>query len=356
MKKMWLEQNSSSHPYDTLAVQWLSPDVLKNELLLVLLLKMNYTCIMLLTLLVIVTLKKKKKKKKQGTLNHGDFRPITVGSIIGRLFHRVLSRRMLTHWPLLNRQKVFGHGDGTADNIWLDKAIIKKKREQKQRLNLTFIDVSKAFDSVSHQSIVRAAHRLGTPPFMLRYISEAYCNSSVQLKFGGKLSHDIPVNRGIRQGDPMSPLLFNAVIDMVMAEVDPSIGVTGDINSSVKCNYMASIWSFYPPRILEWISFWNKLRCIWRKWDWVSMLKKCSSLRADVQRRNNPWIVNPDPYLEVNQHQITAMNILDTYKYFGADIGPKLKYASIGEKIQNKLHSISRAPLKPNQKWLSGPI
>ena len=37
----------------------------------------------------------------------------------------------------------------------------------------------------------------------------------------------------------MSPLLFNAVIDMVMAEVDPSIGLTGDINSSDKCNYMA---------------------------------------------------------------------------------------------------------------------
>ena len=98
--------------------------------------------------------------------------------------------------------------------------------------------MNKAFDSVSHQSIVRASHRLRTPPFKLRYISEAYSNCSVQLKIGGKLSHDIPVSRGVRQRDPTSSL-FNAVIDMVMAEVDPSIGVTGDINSSVKCNYMA---------------------------------------------------------------------------------------------------------------------
>ena len=165
------------------------------------------------------------------------------------------------------------------------------------------------------------------------------------------MSHDFQVNR-VRQGDPMSPLLFNAVIDMVMAEVDPSIGLTGDINSSVKCNYMAfaddlillSSSDIGMKKLLEQVE--------------VSLAKvglsinaqNCSSLRAEVRRRNNPWIVNPDPYLEVNQHQITATNILDTYKYLGADIGPKLKYASIGEKIQNKLHSISRAPLKPNQK------
>ena len=77
-------------------------------------------------------------KKKTRNTQSRRFHPITVGPIIGRLFHRVLSRRMLTHWPLLNRQKAFRHGDGLADNIWLVKAITKKKREQKQRLNLTW--------------------------------------------------------------------------------------------------------------------------------------------------------------------------------------------------------------------------
>ena len=69
-----------------------------------------------------------------------------------------------------------------------------------------------------------------------------------------------------------------------------------------------------------------------------------------MQRGNNLWIVNSEPgchpYLEVNQHQIIAMNILDNYRYLGADIGPKLKYAPIGKKIQNKLRLISRVPLR----------
>ena len=58
---------------------------------------------------------------------------------------------------LSNRQKAFRLGNALADNTWLIKTIIKKRREQKQRLNLTFIDVSKALDSVSHQLNVRAA-------------------------------------------------------------------------------------------------------------------------------------------------------------------------------------------------------
>ena len=135
-----------------------------------------------------------------------------------------------------------------------------------------------------------------------------------------------------------------------MTEVDPSIGLTGDINSSV--NYMAfaddlillSSSDIGMKKLLE------QVEVSLAKMGLSINAQKCSSLRAEVQRRNNLSIVNPDPYLEVNQHQITAMNILDTYKYIGADIGPKLKYASIGEKILNKLHSISRAQLKPNKK------
>ena len=145
----------------------------------------------------------------------------------------------------------------------------------------------------------------------------------------------------------MSPLLFKAVIDMVMAEVDPSIGLTGDINSSVNNNYMA----FADDLIVLSSSnigmnkFLEQVDGSLAKVGLSINAQKSSSLMTEVQRRNNP-----DPYLEVNQHQITAINILNAHKYLGADIGPKLKYASIGEKIQNKLHSISRAPLKPNQK------
>ena len=114
---------------------------------------------------------------------------IAVGTIIGRLFHRGLSRRMLTNWPLSNRQKAFRHGDGLAGNtyvMWVVKAIIKKRWSK-----------SKGWTSPSStwaKHLIRyPTNRLLKQPknSELICISEAYRNFSVQLKIGGKLSHDM---------------------------------------------------------------------------------------------------------------------------------------------------------------------
>jgi len=49
----------------------------------------------------------------------GEFRPITVATIISRLFHRLLAMRLECLIPLSLPQKAFRRGDGLADNVWL---------------------------------------------------------------------------------------------------------------------------------------------------------------------------------------------------------------------------------------------
>ena len=57
--------------------------------------------------------------KVQQPKDPGDYRPITLGSVVMRAFHRVLAKRLAGSWPLSGRQKAFLQGDGLADNIWL---------------------------------------------------------------------------------------------------------------------------------------------------------------------------------------------------------------------------------------------
>ena len=86
--------------------------------------------------------------KNREASSPGDYRPITVGPIMSRLFHRVLASRMSTSWSLSPRQKAFCPGDGVAQNIYLIKSILQKKREQLQKLNITF-----TFENISLKAL-----------------------------------------------------------------------------------------------------------------------------------------------------------------------------------------------------------
>ena len=72
--------------------------------------------------------------------------------------------------PFNTRQKAFRAGDGVADSVWFIQAVIKHHQDSLRPLNVAFVDVNKAFDSVSHQSILVATARLGVPTPYLGYV------------------------------------------------------------------------------------------------------------------------------------------------------------------------------------------
>ena len=136
------------------------------------------------------------------------FRPITVSSVRVRLFSKILARRASKLCPLNPVQRAFLPADGTAENAWLLDAIMRESQHERQPLAIAWIDVAKAFDSVSHESISRAAARAGMPPPVVDVIRGMYTGSTTEIRRGCV----IRTTRGVRQGDPLSPH-FNSVVD-----------------------------------------------------------------------------------------------------------------------------------------------
>ena len=113
-----------------------------------------------------------------------EYRPITMATMICRLFHRLLAHRAGRHLPLGARQKAFRGGDGLADNVWILRSIIDDCKARHRPLCVTFVDVRKAFDTVPHESVVKAAERIGFPPGLVSYIRCLYTGGVTQFRVG----------------------------------------------------------------------------------------------------------------------------------------------------------------------------
>jgi len=133
-----------------------------------------------------------------------EYRPITMGSMLCRFFHRMLAHRAEKVLPLGSRQKAFSEGDGLADNVWILRSLIEDCRVRHRPLCVAFVDVPKAFDTVSHESIVKAVERIGFPPGLVSYIRCLclYTEGITELRVGRALGSLIRPLRGVRQGIP----------------------------------------------------------------------------------------------------------------------------------------------------------
>ena len=109
--------------------------------------------------------------KVVGATEPSKFRPITVSSLLTRLYHRIVAKRIEALCPCSERQKAFRRGDGIAENVFLVDQLIRDHtlRKTPKQLFLCFLDVAKAFDSVSHESLLAACSRAGIPSPLLAY-------------------------------------------------------------------------------------------------------------------------------------------------------------------------------------------
>ena len=164
-------------------------------------------------------------------------RLITMADMIIRCFHKLMGKRMADLLPMSERQKAFRSGDGLAENVYLLRTVIHHHTRNLLPLNVVFLDISKVFDLESHHSILKAAQCMGVPPPFLTYLWDFYEQGQTSIRVGNDLSELINVTRGVKQGDPMSVHLFNAVIDWALAALDPGLGV--EIGEGAWINHLA---------------------------------------------------------------------------------------------------------------------
>ncbi|KAK9521357.1 hypothetical protein VZT92_021173 [Zoarces viviparus] len=142
-----------------------------------------------------------------------EWRPITIGSMVIRLFSRILTRRMSKASPLHPRQRGFIAAPGCSEYLMILKGVMKNGKIDGNTTAVVFIDFAKAFDTVSHKHMLTILKQKGMDEHVVNLIEDSYreCTTTVGCLEG--TSSSIAMEVGVKQGDPMSPLLFNLAMD-----------------------------------------------------------------------------------------------------------------------------------------------
>jgi len=93
-------------------------------------------------------------------------------------------------------------------------------------LNVVYLDIKAAFDSVDRLALWKALRGRGIPDVLLDLIVALHENTSVRVRLGKQLSDPLPTTSGVRQGCVLALVLFCMAIDWILRHMKSKPWVT----------------------------------------------------------------------------------------------------------------------------------
>jgi hypothetical protein len=159
-------------------------------------------------------------------------RPIVVNNSDNRLVAKVMAAVMTpaAQFIIHPSQKGFVEGRVGAENVESLSESFYLHLQHKQQLHILQIDTRKAFDSIHHDYILLILSTVGFPSWLTQIVAALLSDVYVLPVVASQTSVLIPIHRGVKQGCPLSPLLFVLAYDpllwsihaIVSHEHDPS--------------------------------------------------------------------------------------------------------------------------------------
>ena len=155
--------------------------------------------------------------KKGDFSDPGNFRGITISSALSKTFNSIMNERLCSFLEenniMCQEQIGFKKKCRTSDHMFILQTLINKYKKSRKPLYIAFIDFKKAYDTVWHEGLFFKLLQIGVSSRFYKVIKAMYSDTRLTVQAGNKMTPIFNSRVGVRQGDNLSPTLFNVFIN-----------------------------------------------------------------------------------------------------------------------------------------------
>ncbi|TFY59887.1 hypothetical protein EVJ58_g5494 [Rhodofomes roseus] len=166
--------------------------------------------------------------KKKDRTDIANYRPITLLNTDYKLYTKALTAKLASAAPTLihKAQAGFVPGRQIHDHTQLTHMIMELAAsadpDEDEDGMIVALDQEKAYDKISHTYLWETLRKFNIPETFINSVKTLYENAETRVMINGFLSAPYKITRGVRQGDPLSCLLFDLAIEPLAASLRAS--------------------------------------------------------------------------------------------------------------------------------------
>ena len=155
-----------------------------------------------------------------------NYRPIAIVNIVCKLCMIIIRNRM-NEWVESSRllgdvQGGFRRGRRTEDNLFMLERMMEMNKVRGEQFFIAFVDMEKAYDRVNRKKLFEVMRGYGISEYLVRIIERVYEENRVKFVLEDVETDWCTSNSGVRQGCPLSPLLFNIYFREIAQVIEQS--------------------------------------------------------------------------------------------------------------------------------------